>query len=202
VTPTQETGPSLTKKIQLSCLPLRKRTLKAQTRNCFPDSKSAPVDQAPKKKYYSKKEALLKAAAYCAYQERTQEEARSKLYTYGLTPDEVEDVLLELIAEKLVDEERYAATYVRGRYSLKRWGRRKIIQGLKGKRISDYCIHQGLKEIDPEQYWQNVLYLLEKKNATEKEGNPLLRRQKLTYYLLGKGYENDLVQDALQELGI
>jgi regulatory protein len=160
------------------------------------------VDQAPKKKYYSKKEALLKAAAYCAYQERTQEEVRSKLYTYGLSPDEVEQVLLELIAEKLVDEERYAASYVRGRYSLKRWGRRKIIQGLKGKRISDYCIRQGLKEIDPEQYWQNVLYLLEKKNRSEKDGNPLLRRQKLTYYLLGKGYENDLVQDALQELGI
>jgi regulatory protein len=160
------------------------------------------LDQAPKKKYYTKKEALIKAAAYCAYQERTQEEVRSKLYTYGLTPDEVEEVLLDLIAEKLVDEERYAASYVRGRYGLKRWGRRKIMQGLKGKRISDYCIRQGLKEIDPDQYWQNLLYLLEKKNRTEKEGNTMLRRQKLSYYLMSKGYENDLVQDALKELGI
>jgi regulatory protein len=160
------------------------------------------LDQAPKKKFHPPKEALIKAAAYCAYQERTQEEVRSKLYSYGLTPDEVEEALLGLIAEKLVDEERYAASYVRGKYGLKRWGRRKITQGLKAKKISDYCIRQGLKEIDPDQYWQNLLYLLEKKNRTEKEANPLLRRQKLSYFLMSKGYENDLVQDALAELGV
>lgn len=160
------------------------------------------MNQPRKKKTYTKKEALLKAAAYCAYQERTQEDVRSKLYAYGLGMEEVEEALLELLAEKLVDEERYAASYVRGKYSLKRWGRRKIVQGLKSKAISDYCIRQGLKEIDPEQYGQNLLFLLEKKNRTEKEKNPLLRRQKLSYYLMSKGYENDLVQDALKELGI
>lgn len=153
-----------------------------------------------KQKNYTPKEALIKAAAYCAYQERTQQEVRTKLYTYGLEPEDVEELIMRLSQEKMIDEERYAGAYVRGKYSLKRWGRRKIVQGLKAKGISDYCIKQGMKEIDPEVYEQNLLYLLEKKNATEKEKNPFARRQKLSYYLMSKGYENDLVQDALKSL--
>jgi regulatory protein len=158
------------------------------------------LEQQKKQKNYTPKEALIKAASYCAYQERTQQEVRSKLFSYGLTPDETEEIIVRLSQEKLIDEERYAQAYVRGKYSLKKWGRRKIMQGLKAKGISDYCMKQGLKEIDPEVYEQNLLHLLEKKNQTEKEKNPFLRRQKLAYFLMSKGYENDLVQDALKSL--
>jgi regulatory protein len=158
------------------------------------------LDYKKKQKYYTPKEALIKAAAYCAYQERTQQEVRTKLFSYGLEPDDVEEMIVRLSQEKMIDEERYAQAYVRGKYSLKRWGRRKIMQGLKAKGISDYCIKQGLKEIDFEIYEQNLLYLLEKKNQTEKEKNPFTRKQKLSYYLMSKGYENDLVQDALKSL--
>lgn len=158
------------------------------------------MEQKKKQKYYTPKEALIKAAAYCAYQERTQQEVRTKLYTYGLEPDDIEELIVRLSQEKMIDEERYAQAYVRGKYSLKRWGRRKIMQGLKAKGISDYCMKQGLKEIDPEVYEENLLYLLAKKNQAEKEKNPFTRRQKLSYYLMSKGYENDLVQDALKGL--
>lgn len=156
------------------------------------------MDRQKKPKNYTPKEALIKAAAYCAYQERTQQEVRTKLYTYGLEPDDIEEIIIRLGQEKLLDEERYAQSYVRGKYGLKKWGRRKIAQGLKSKGISDYCIKQGMKEIDPEVYEQNLWQLLEKKNATEKEKNPFTRRQKLTYFLMSKGYESDLVQDALK----
>ncbi|QMU30810.1 regulatory protein RecX [Adhaeribacter radiodurans] len=158
------------------------------------------MQEPRKKKTYTVKEALLKAAAYCAYQERTQQEVRNKLYSYGLEFEEVEETIIRLCAEKLIDEERFAKAYVRGKYSLKRWGRRKIMLGLKAHHISDYCIRQGMKEIDPDTYWQNLLYLTEKKNRTEKEGNAALRKHKLTQFLLGKGYENDLIRDALQEI--
>ncbi|MDX5419437.1 MAG: RecX family transcriptional regulator [Hymenobacteraceae bacterium] len=158
------------------------------------------MERQKKQKTYTPKEALIKAAAYCAYQERTQQEVRTKLYTYGLEPDDVEEIIVRLGQEKMLDEERYAQAYVRGKYGLKKWGRRKITQGLKAKGISDYCIKQGLKEIDYEVYEQNLQQLLEKKNATEKEKNPFTRRQKLTYYLMSKGYESDLVQEAIKKL--
>jgi regulatory protein len=158
------------------------------------------LDRQKKQKTYTPKEALIKAAAYCAYQERTQQEVRTKLYTYGLEPDDVEEIIVRLGQEKMLDEERYAQAYVRGKYGLKKWGRRKIVQGLKAKGISDYCIKQGLKEIDYDVYEQNLQQLLEKKDATEKEKNPFTRRQKLTYFLVSKGYESDLVQDAIKSL--
>ncbi|PKV62577.1 regulatory protein RecX [Pontibacter ramchanderi] len=160
------------------------------------------MEQKKKQKTYTPKEALIKAAAYCAYQERTQQEVRTKLYTYGLEPDDVEEIIVRLGQEKMLDEERYAQAYVRGKYGLKKWGRRKIVQGLKAKGISDYCIKQGLKEIDYDVYEENLQQLLEKKNATEKEKNPFARRQKLTYYLMSKGYESDLVQEAIKSLGV
>lgn len=156
------------------------------------------MDHQKQKKTYTPKEALIKAAAYCAYQERTQQEVRDKLYSYGLEPDDVEELIIRLSQEKMIDEERYAQSYVRGKYGLKKWGRKKITQGLKAKGISDYCIKQGMKEIDLDQYEQNLHHLLEKKIATEKEKNPFTRRQKLMYYMLSKGYESDLVQDALK----
>ncbi|MDO6392366.1 regulatory protein RecX [Pontibacter sp. BT731] len=158
------------------------------------------MERQKKQKTYTPKEALIKAAAYCAYQERTQQEVRTKLYTYGLEPDDVEEIIVRLGQEKMLDEERYAQAYVRGKYGLKKWGRRKIVQGLKAKGISEYCIKQGLKEIDYDVYEQNLQQLLEKKNATEKEKNPFARRQKLSYYLMSKGYESDLVQDAIKKL--
>ncbi|MDQ3292637.1 MAG: recombination regulator RecX [Bacteroidota bacterium] len=158
------------------------------------------MQEPRKKKTYTVKEALIKAAAYCAYQERTQQEVRNKLYSYGLEFEEVEETIIRLCAEKLIDEERFAKAYVRGKYSLKRWGRRKILLGLKAHQISDYCIRQGMKEIDPEIYWENLLYITEKKSRTEKENNPAMRKHKLTQFLLSKGYENDLIQDALQEV--
>jgi regulatory protein len=158
------------------------------------------LERQKKQKTYTPKEALIKAAAYCAYQERTQQEVRTKLYTYGLEPDDVEEIIVRLGQEKMLDEERYAQAYVRGKYGLKKWGRRKIVQGLKFKGISDYCIKQGLKEIDYDVYEQNLQQLLEKKNASEKEKNPFARRQKLTYYLMSKGYESDLVQEAIKKI--
>ncbi|WP_192822353.1 regulatory protein RecX [Rufibacter sp. LB8] len=155
-----------------------------------------------KKKTYTPKEALPKIAAYCAYQERTQNEVRAKLLDYGLELDDAEEIIIRLTQEKLLDEERYAQSFVRGKYGLKRWGRRKIQQGLKAKGISDFCIRKGLQEIDPDQYYENLLHLLEKKNKTEGERNPMARRQKIQYFLQSKGYELDIIQDAWKELGL
>nr|WP_225986843.1 regulatory protein RecX [Rufibacter sp. LB8] len=145
---------------------------------------------------------MPKIAAYCAYQERTQNEVRAKLLDYGLELDDAEEIIIRLTQEKLLDEERYAQSFVRGKYGLKRWGRRKIQQGLKAKGISDFCIRKGLQEIDPDQYYENLLHLLEKKNKTEGERNPMARRQKIQYFLQSKGYELDIIQDAWKELGL
>ncbi|SHI32086.1 regulatory protein [Hymenobacter daecheongensis DSM 21074] len=158
------------------------------------------MDQ-PKRKFYTPSEALPKIAAFCAYQERNQKEVESKLREYGLNEDEAGEIIIRLSREKLLDEERYAQAFVRGKYRIKKWGRRRIMQELKQKGISDYCIKVGMKEIDGDEYFQNLVDVLEKRNRVEKERNQRLRRQKLTLFMTVKGYENDLIRMALDDLG-
>lgn len=158
------------------------------------------MEEPKKKKTYTRSEALVKAAAYCAYQERTQQEVRDKLYEYGLYPDEVEELVSYLITENYINEERFARSYAGGKFRLKKWGRLKIRQGLKGHRLSEYCIRAGMSEIDDEAYDQTLTDLLEKKHLSLKEPDFLKRKQKLVAYALSKGYEQDLVWEKLKEI--
>ncbi|GAA4001660.1 regulatory protein RecX [Hymenobacter fastidiosus] len=158
------------------------------------------MDQ-PKRKFYTPSEALPKIAAFCAYQERNQKEVESKLREYGLNEDEAGEIIIRLSREKMLDEERYAQAFVRGKVRIKKWGRRRITQELKQKGISDYCIKAGMKEIDGDEYYQNLVDVLEKRDRVEKERNQRLRRQKLIMFMTVKGYENDLIRMALDDLG-
>ncbi len=158
------------------------------------------MDKPGKNKTYTRSEALLKAASFCAYQERTQQEVRDKLYDYGLFSDEVEEIISYLITENYINEERYAKAYAGGKFRLKKWGRLKIRQGLKASGLSEYCIKQGMAEVDPEQYEQHLTDLLDKKNASLKEPDVLKRTQKLVAFALSKGYENDIVWEKVKEI--
>lgn len=143
------------------------------------------------------KEAKLKAADFCAYQERTQQQVRDKLYTYGLHADEVEEVLTDLITEGFINEERFAIAYAGGKFRIKKWGRIKITHGLKALRISDYCIKKALSEIDDDDYIDVLSAVIEKKKATLSEDNPFIAAKKIAAYAIQKGYEPDLVWDII-----
>jgi len=157
-------------------------------------------DEPKKKKRLEPKEAKLKAADYCAYQERSQQEVRDKLYSYGLHQNEVEDVLADLIMDDFINEERFARAYVGGKFRMKGWGRRKIMQGLKQHRISDYCIRKGMEEIEPEAYYQTLLKLAEKKLPSLSGQTAYIQRGKLTQHLMMKGFEGDLIREVMEEL--
>ncbi|MDI9320889.1 MAG: regulatory protein RecX [Phycisphaerales bacterium] len=138
---------------------------------------------------------------YCQYQDRCQKEVRNKLYENGASKNEVAELLIELIGIKLIDEERYARSFARGKFRIKNWGRCKIVYELKQDQISDYCIQKGLTEIDEEEYLQTLERLTERKMADiKKEQNVFARRAKLQRYLTQKGYENELVADMLKRL--
>ncbi|MBC7446878.1 MAG: RecX family transcriptional regulator [Hymenobacteraceae bacterium] len=146
------------------------------------------------------KQALVKAAAYCAYQERTQQQVRTKAAEWELEPNEVEELVAEMVTQKFVNEERYARSYVRGKYAARRWGRRLLVQGLREQKLSDYCIRAGMSEIDPDVYWENLLGLAAKKaRSVAGESHPMKRKAKVLAYLASKGYESDLARDAAEQ---
>ena len=95
---------------------------------------------------------LNKLRHYCAYQERCHEEVRTKLLSLKVYGDGLEEIINQLISEDFLNEERFAKAYAGGKFRMKKWGRGKIIQGLKARKISDYCIKQGMSEIPEEDY--------------------------------------------------
>ncbi len=152
-----------------------------------------------RKKPIDKKTALLKAADYCAYQERSQQEVRDKLYGYGLHHDEVEENISELITQGYINEERFAKAYAGGKFRVKGWGKRKILQGLKQHRISEYCIKKGMLEIDPDDYFETLMKHVEKKKPSIKTDSEYILKGKLTQHLIMKGFEMDLIQEAIKQ---
>lgn len=151
------------------------------------------------KKYYSKKDALLALQRYCAYQDRCHQEVRSKLLSLGIFSDDLEDIIVKLIEDKFLDEERFARSFARGKFGLKQWGRRRIVQELKKRNVSEYCIRKALEEIDPLEYQTALRQLLLRKMEST-EGDPFTRRMKAMRYALGRGFEPELVQEILDDL--
>src|SRR5690606_24830025 len=135
---------------------------------------------------------------YCNYQERCHKEVRNKLYELGCKSYEVEQHISKLIQEDLLNEERYARGYARGKFRIKHWGRNKILYELRKNQISPFCIKKAMTEIEEEEYFRTLKRLAEKKwDALRKEKNPIEKNGKIFRFLQQKGYEPDLIKDVL-----
>ncbi|MDR6940712.1 regulatory protein RecX [Mucilaginibacter pocheonensis] len=156
------------------------------------------MDQPKATRITDVKVALAKAEHFCAYQERSQQEVRDKLYEWGLWPAAVEQIISELIEGNFLNEDRFAKAYAKGKFSQKAWGRIKIKQGLKLKRMPDVLIKKALLTIDADDYLTALTRVLEKKAAILSEKNAVKRRYKLQQYAMGRGYEADLIADVLK----
>ena len=143
------------------------------------------------------KDALSKAAMFCAYQERTQQEVRDRLKDWGIWGDDAEEVIAGLIEQNYLNEERFAKSFAGGKFRVKGWGKRKIKQHLQQRGISGYNLDQAMKEIAPADYRETLATLLTKKRQTIRDDNPLVVKQKLVRYALSKGYESDLIFSVL-----
>ncbi len=150
-------------------------------------------------KITDEKLALKKAEHYCAYQERSQQEVRDKLYEWGLWPAAVENIIGQLIGDNFLNEERFAKAYAKGKFNQKGWGRIKIKQGLKFKRVPDVLIKKALATIDGDEYLQLLQKTITKKAKLLNEKDSFKRRYKLQQYALSRGYESDLIGDVLKE---
>lgn len=150
------------------------------------------------KKNESVDKVLLKIKHFCAYQERSHYEVREKLYALGLHKTQVEDTLTLLITEDYLNEERFAKSFARGRFRLKQWGRVKIRYELKLRKVSDYNIKTAMKEISIDEYTTTLQKLAYSKWSSLKGGHKLERQAKATAFLMQKGFEAPLVQQAIK----
>ncbi len=146
---------------------------------------------------YSFLEAKQKIEAYCAYQERCDFEVRQKLFSWNLNLEDVDALISDLITHNFLNEERFAEAYVSGKFRIKRWGRVKIRQQLKLKKISAYSINKGMSVIDDDEYIKTAKELIESKSRLIKSKNQWDKMNKLKRFLSSKGYETELVHELV-----
>lgn len=147
-----------------------------------------------------KNKALAIGMDYCARSERNSNETKYYLQTKGVSPDDLDDIIRNLIDEGFIDDLRYAKSYVADKYRFNSWGRKKISYQLAAKRIPSNIINEALETLDPDEYYENLKEQLRKKSGSIKGGSFYEKKAKLTRFAAARGYEMDLIFSAIDEL--
>ncbi|MBV7268776.1 regulatory protein RecX [Winogradskyella luteola] len=150
-------------------------------------------------KTYTVDEAQKKLENYCAYQERCHKEVRLKLKDMKMIPEAVDKIIVHLIQQNYLNEERFAKAFVRGKFRIKKWGKNRLTRELKFREISKYSIDAALKEIDLDDYYKTLDELTKKRIDEVREKNQLKKKKKVADYLLYRGWESHLVYQKLNE---
>lgn len=158
------------------------------------------MEERRKRTRLSKDDALNLMQKYCSIQDRCQSEIRTRLLEHSVYGDDLEEVIADLISDDFINEERFAKAYVRGKFRIKKWGKIKIRQELKFRKISDYSIRKGMQEIGYDDYLATLQILLEKKEATLRFSNQWERLKKLTAFATQKGYEYEVIKEVLNTI--
>jgi regulatory protein len=149
---------------------------------------------------YSIKDALHKIEHYCAYQERCHQEVVLKLRSMKMDSDEIDEIIARLITDNFLNEERFACSFARGKHRIKHWGKIRITNELKARRINQTLITIALKEITAEEYEETFQNISERHWNSISETNSLKKRKKFCDYILRRGFESNLVYDKVKDL--
>ena len=144
-------------------------------------------------------EALPKIYRYCAYQERSHQDVKKKLFEYGLLFNQVDEILSHLITEGFLNEERYAKAFAGGKFRIMKWGKLKIRRELETAGVSPRNITTALAEISMPEYSKALFNLIEKKSGQIEEENNYKKKSKVASFVIGKGYEPELVWDTIND---
>ncbi|WP_421892288.1 regulatory protein RecX [Marinoscillum sp.] len=147
------------------------------------------------------KQAKAKAAKYCSSKERAPFQVYEKLMAWELSEDEAQHILAELTEDRFVDERRFCKAFCHDKFAFNHWGKNRIQQELFRFRLSEEVIREGLNYIDPDKY-QKTLETLAIKKWSSLMDEPWPKKQKTMAYLIGKGYEIDLVIETVNQVSV
>ena len=146
------------------------------------------------------KEARQRAGRFCALRERSPNELLEKLQSWGLKEGDATEVVAELSKQGFVDEQRFANAYCNDKFEFNSWGKQKIRSGIYPHRLSETAIQQGLDRIDPKKYELRLFGLAKRKWEKLESEDSMKRKQKTVSYMVNKGFELDLVWEAVNKL--
>jgi len=146
------------------------------------------------KQKITKEEALKKAMSICSKQEKCKFDIKDKLFKLGLDNLFITEIIEQLENENFINQDRYCKVYVRDKYKINKWGRKKIIFHLKQKQIDYKTIQKSLLEINEKLYEELAKKEIIKKHKTIKTNDDIHKQKiKLINFALSRGYENEMI---------
>lgn len=162
------------------------------------DNEMTPTPRERKSK--SAAEALQSLMRLCARGERSTGDAMRLMRTWGVPEGERQAVVDKLVAQRFIDNGRYAELYVREKSRLSGWGARKIAMQLRTKGVEKEVIAEALATIDRDEQSARLAEKLRRKMRTTKAQSDYEMRGKLLRYALGLGYDYDDANTALDKI--
>ena len=146
---------------------------------------------------YSK--VLDRLQAQCSKREYcTSDVLRKALSAFDGDREQAAKLVESLVADRFVDDLRYASAFAREKSRLSGWGPAKITYTLVGKCIPRQVVRQALGEIDQDEADRKMRSVLETKIKTL-IGDPQIKF-KLLKFGLTRGYEYDKVAPVVEDL--
>ena len=142
----------------------------------------------------------LRLKQYCSYQDRCHNEVEKKLKSFDVIFEVKEQIIFNLINENYLNETRFCKSFVRGKFKIKNWGKRKITIELKSRKISSYNINEGLKEINEIDYLNKLENLFNKKLASLDHLSLINKKKKILSFLLYRGWETNLIYEKINQI--
>lgn len=153
-----------------------------------------------KSENFTIKEIEFKLKQYCSYQDRCHNEVEKKLSKFNLISQAKDQILFNLINEDYLNETRFCKSFVRGKFKIKNWGKRRIIQELKSRKISEFNIKKGLSEINEIEYLEKFENLFNKKLSSLENLNRIDKKKKIFSYLQYRGWETNLIYEKINQI--
>ena len=142
----------------------------------------------------------FKLKQYCSYQDRCHNEVEKKLKTFDVISEVKEQIISNLISENYLNETRFCKSFVRGKFKIKNWGKRKITLELKSRKVSNYNLKEGLMEINEIDYLDKLENLFNKKLASLDHLSLINKKKKILSFLLYRGWETNLIYEKLNQI--
>ena len=130
---------------------------------------------------------------YCSIKDRCLWEVKKKLSNLGVLEKESKELIKELTENRFIDNKRYAESYCRGKFRIKKWGKIKIRKELERKKIPIDLIKKGIEKINETEYFDVLKELYIKKKNSTNEQDKFIRKGKISRYLQQKGFEMNLI---------
>ncbi len=154
----------------------------------------------------SSEEALFRLASLCSLSEQCLQSCKQKLEKWNISEVDSKSILDRLQAEKYIDEHRYASFFVKDKYTLEHWGKKKIELYLRRKNIPLPYIEEALAIVEDENYENQLYQMIFQKIKSTKAKSKYELKGKLFRFAISRGFESDLslktIDKAIQNSNI